>query len=81
MFSWGVTRSCSCVRGQDQNLQHIGVAIRMLTPLNRLSCQLLPKKQIFLLWNGVSLGKGLDGEELAVKVVKDWRAEGLCGNS
>lgn len=71
IFSWGVTRSSSCVRGQDQNLQRMAVAIKMLASLNGLGCQLLPRRQGFLLQNGVSLRKCFDREELAVKVVKE----------
>ena len=71
IFSWRVTRSSSCVRGWDQNLQHMGAAIKMLASLNGLGCQLLPRRQVFLLWNWVSLCKCFDTEEPAVKVVKE----------
>jgi len=71
IFSWGVTRSSSCVRAQDQNLQRMGVAIKMLASLNGLGCQLLPLRPFFLLWNEVSLRQCFDREEVAVKVVRE----------
>lgn len=80
IFSWGVTRSSSCVRGQDQNLQSMGVAIKMLASFKGLGCQL--EDRVFYYRMGwVYINVLIEKSRLWRWSKKEWGAEGPCGNS